>query len=96
LTGQYYIWWAGKTLASAKFDASLKYRPENTFAVIAYSDGQQIGQIADHNGTTNANFVRFGSHDQLFTNSLGPDPARFQLTNFILLHSIGLFQKSRA
>jgi len=33
--------------------------------ILAYSDGQRIGQIAAYNGTTNADFVRFGSCDQL-------------------------------
>jgi len=32
--------------------------------LIAYSDGQRIERIADQNGTTNANFVCFGSQDQ--------------------------------
>jgi len=43
--------------------------------LIAYSDGQRIGRIAGHNGTMNADFVCFGSRDQLFKNLLKPDPA---------------------
>jgi len=32
--------------------------------LIAYSAGQRIGQLANHNGTANADFVRLGSRDQ--------------------------------
>jgi len=32
--------------------------------VIAYSDGQRIGRIVGHNGTMNADFVRFESRDR--------------------------------
>jgi len=32
--------------------------------IIAYSDGQRIGRIVGHNGTADANLVRFGSRDR--------------------------------
>jgi len=40
--------------------------------LIAYSHGQRIGRIADQNGTTNANFVSFGSRDQAIA-SIAPN-----------------------
>jgi len=44
--------------------------------IIACSNGQRIGRIADQNGTANINFVHFGSRDRLFKISLEPNPAR--------------------
>jgi len=47
-------------------------------------------------GLTVKEFAHFRSCDRLFKILLEPDPARFQLTNFFWLHSIGLFQKSKS
>jgi len=47
-------------------------------------------------GLTVEEFVRFESRDRLFKVSLEPDPARFELTNFICSHIIGLFKKANS
>jgi len=47
-------------------------------------------------GPTVQESVRSGSRDRLFKDSFEPDQARFQLTNFIWLHSIDLVQKTKS